>query len=252
MKIVKNSLTLSLLALLALGGFSTLSAKEQPQKGNNKPLKAWYMSTRVTVSDPADNGKIHKGTNPAIFGRMAGSNNGKDTDDVGTYGSVVKRPAAVVFVHSDWGGKSGEYHSNYYGINGQTGSWEMTVFSSVNDGKVTLEWDGLFALTPTESGKYDEQKVLDSRTLEDLKLIDTETSEVIEAVTDGKLNTHSFTMGEEGFRTFLWVQGPVNASHFAPEKGTQRYINLSKRRARAKSVSAQDKQGHKGIGPPPF
>ena len=234
MKTIKNSLILSAV-LVAMGAFTTLSAgnvkKEKSETEVHKPQNGWYVSTTVSVLNTA-NDKTYKGTNPAVLGRLDQAVDGFGKYDVPTFVSVVTRKAAVVFVKDDWDERSGEYHGDFHDTKGQKDSWEMTVFSSVPDAEVTLEWDGLYALTANENG-FDNEKILDSRTLEDLHLVDTVTGEVTDAIYDGQLNTYTFDMGEEGSRTFIWALGRGNS--YKTSKGVKTYIKEKQKEERAKA-----------------
>lgn len=233
MKTVKNRLIIPM-ALFTMAALLTScqSSNENTASAMSKVQKEWYVSTKVSVYDPGTN-KIYNGTNPAIFGRLSASVDDADKHDIPTYGSVVGRKAAVVFIHNDWGERSGEYHSNYHDTIGEKESWEMTVFSSVPNAEVTLEWDGIYELTQKESG-YAKNKVLDSATLEDLHLVDTETGEVINAVDDRKLNTYTFNIGADGSRTFIWALGKAD-SHSVSE-GVNTYIQSKKKEVSAKAA----------------
>ncbi|WP_428356515.1 hypothetical protein [Methyloprofundus sp.] len=203
-------------------------AKDATQKHNNQPVKQWYLSNSVSVYDPVTE-QTHKSINPAVLGKLAESSDGYDKHDIRPYASLANSKAAVLFIQENWGNRSGEFNSNYHGSKRQSDSWEMTVFSTVKEGKVTLNWNGLFELTPTNAhGRltYAENKTLNSRTLKRLQLIDLETLEVIPAVSaEGELNSYTFTM-ETGktSRQFRWVLGSINASHFDPASGAMKYI----------------------------
>ena len=265
MKTVKNKMIFSLATLLALGAFSTLYAKGKPVIDSGvKTTNEWYVSTRVSVSDTANSVTVG-GTNPAVFGKLAESSDGYDKHDITPYGSVVGAEAAVVFIHSDWDENSGEYHSNYHDTKGaEKDSWEMTVFSSVDNAEVTLKWEGLYELSK-EKGKtlYDEKKVLDSSTLENLKLVDTVTGEETPAVTNGKLNTYSFTMESgESSRIFIWQQGMVayKTISVAALASTTEYIEVKQKKEKAKAKKVKKarakkikemKPEHRKFGLPP-
>ena len=250
MKIVNNKMIFSLAALLALGAFSTLYAKGKPVKEHVvKTSNEWYVSTKVSVSDPVNSTSIG-GTNPAVFGKLSESSDGYDKHDIPPYGSVVGAEAAVVFIHTNWKERSGEYHTNYHDTKGsQKDSWEMTVFSSVDNAEVTLKWDGLYELSK-EKGRtlYDEKKILDSSTLENLKLVDTVTGEETPAVTNGKLNTYSFTMGaDESSRIFVWQQGTAGIYAIDVESlaSTTKYIEVKQKKEKVKKNKAKKERAKK-------
>ncbi len=258
MKIIKNSLTISM-ALVTMGAFSTLSAgNTKAETVNSKPIKEWYVSNKVSVYDQA-NDKTYEGTNPAVFGRVGTSVDGHDQNDIPTFGSVMTRKAAVVFVQAEWEERSGEYHSDYHDTKGgEKDSWKMTVFSSVPNAKVTLKWDGLYAMTPKEGG-YDNEKILTSSILEDLYLIDTETNEETSAVYDGKLNSYTFTMGAEGSRVFIWQQGTKKTVSNTALISTAKYIKVKKKEKKVKDKKAAKlrkefikKNKHEKFGLPPM
>ena len=239
MKTVKNKIILSLAALLALGAFSTLSAAKPVKEPVVKPANEWYVSTRVSVSAEPKN---HEGTNPAVFGKLDVSADGYDSHDIRTYSSaVVLLPAAVVFIQDDWDENSGEYHSNYHDTKGaEKDSWNMAVFSSVPDAEVTLTWDGLYELTEKEGVGYNEKKVLNSPTLENLYLLDTVTGEETPAVTDGKLNTYSFTMGaDESSRIFAWKQGTAETVSVAALESMAESIEVKEKKEKVKKVKEE-------------
>lgn len=241
MKKLNKTIIASLVAVVALSAFSGLAiSKGNSDKNNNKPEntnqfeKQWYLSNTISVYDGFTE-DTYTGFNAAVLGKLAESSDGYDKHDISSFVSLAKSKAAVFFVHDNWGNHSGEYHSDYHDSNGQSDSWVMTVVSTVEGGEVTLNWDGLYALTSTEDDNgiisYTEKYELDSRTLDKLQLIDLETLEVIEAVSAGELNSYTFYMedDEEGIRQFRWVLGPINASYFAPASGAMRYIKQQQR-----------------------
>jgi len=262
MKTINNKIVISLAALLMMGSFSALSAKnskqikndsevviEKPENEGGKPTKEWYVSTKVSVYDQA-NDKTYEGTNPAVLGRLVESIDGHDKNDIPTFSSVVNKKAAVVFVKSDWDEHTGEYHSDYHNTDGNKESWEMTVFSSVANGEVTLKWDGIYVLTPkTEGWGYDENKDLESSTLEDLHLIDTQTGEEIDVTYEGQLGSYTFTMGEEGSRTFIWALGRGNS--YKTSADLKSYIKTKRNEERLKAQNAK-KYGHEDFALPPL
>ena len=257
MKTIKNKMIFSLAALLALGAFSTLSAGKPIKEPIVEPIivpvieptNEWYVSTRVSVSDPA-NSTVIGGINPAVFGKLTESSDGYDKHDVPPYASVVGAEAAVVFIHTDWDEKSGEYHSNYHDIEGgETDSWEMTVFSSVDSAEVTLTWDGLYELRAVEGQTlYDEKKVLDSSTFENLRLVDTVTGVETPAVKNGKLNTYSFTMSaDESSRILVWQQGTVESETIsvAALASTTEYIEVEQKKEKVKKEKVEKERAEK-------
>ena len=217
-----------------------------------RPSKEWYISSRVTVYDAA-NEKTYTATNPAVFGRLADSEDGFDKNEVRTFDSVVNRKAAAVFVHTDWGSLSGEFHGDYHDTKGGKENWRMTVFSSVPNGEVTLTWDGLYVLTPKEDGSgYDAKKTLDNRVLRKMHLIDTKTGEVINIVDDGILNTYTFTMDSDGEREFVWAFGKGSRSYKA-SKDVEKYIKAKRKEEQTKEKSmVRTISGHPRFGLPPM
>jgi hypothetical protein len=226
MKIVKKSFMIPMI-LMTMGVFlaSCQSANNSTGEETAQAQKEWYVSTKVSVNN------AYIGTNPAVFGRLSSSHDGVDKNDIPTYGSVVGRKAAVVFIQNNAKEQAGEYHSNYRDTQDENETWEMTVFSSVRNAEVTLTWDGLYMLTRKESG-YDKKKLLNSPILEELYLVDTETGEIINAVDDGKLNTYTFKMGETGSRTFIWVFGKSDS--YAQSNSVKTYIQTKKNVANTK------------------
>lgn len=257
MKTVKNNkIIISLATLLVMGAFSTLSAGKPVKEPVVETTNGWYVSTRVSVSDTANSVTIG-GTNPAVFGKLDESSDGYDKHDVAPYGSVVGKQASLVFIHTDWKERSGEYHTNYHDTKGaDKDSWEMTVFSSVDNAEVTLKWDGLYELKKAE-GKtlYSETRVLDSDTLANLKLVDTVTGEETAAVTNGKLNTYSFTMGaDESSRIFIWQQGavePLTVESAEALVATMDFIEETqkKEKIKAKKVKKEREEALKKVKP---
>ena len=248
MKNLNQKMILSMAAVVTLGVFSGLAvSKGTPTE--NQTEKQWYLSNTVSVYD-ANNDVTHHAINPAVFGKLFESDDGYDKHDVTPYVSLANAKAAVLFVRDDWGDRSGEYHSDYHGSNRQSDSWLMTVVSTVTDAEVTLSWDGLFELTSNESNdlvSYTEKRTLDSQTLVDLHLIDLDTLEVIEAVSDeGLLNSHSFYLASgETSRHFRWVLGPIKSSYFDSASHTKRYIKeqqreLARQQRDAESGSAKN------------
>lgn len=221
-------------------------AKSDKSKGKPEqslqPAKEWYMKTSVSVIDQY-NGNTWIDNFSGVFGKLKASSDGYDRHDIPAFRSTANSPAALVFVHDDWGPNAGEYLSDYHGNNRQSDSWLFSVNSSIEDGLVTLTWDGLFELTQYEKNtqtRYSEKKTRDSRTLEDLHLIDLETLEVIEAVSDeGKLNHYTFYMGDETSRQFRWILGPVNASYFEPASGAMHYIKMKQRELKYQQRQAE-------------
>ncbi len=236
MKTINNKIIFSLAAVLVMGGFSTLLARDnKPSVPKNS--KEWYMSTRVSVYDRASN-TTHNGTNPAVFGKLSVSRDGYDVNDVLAFGSAANLKAEVVFVQSSWGERTGEYVSDYHDTNGgKKDSWTMTVFSSVPNAEVTLTWDGLYELQSKkgQSG-WDEAKNLQSDNLENLVLVDTETGKKIDAVTNGELGTYSFTMGAGGSRTLAWQE--ESASNARPPKSLETYIKVKQKEEKQKAENA--------------
>ena len=247
MKKVKSNMILSMAAIVAMAALTGCgdSSDGQPQAAS---AQEWYVSTTVSVHD---SGKTYTGVNPAVFGKLAESSDGFDKHDIPTIGSVVNRKAAVVFIHSDWEDLPGEYHSNYYNANGDGDSWEMTVFSSRN-AEVTLKWNGLYELTAKEGQRgWDEKKVLNSSILEELHLVDTTTSEVIDAVTNGKLNTYTFNMGDVRSRTFRWVEGAVDTASVTASSATTQYIQSKQKEEAAKAAALSSQKAPSALGFPP-
>lgn len=230
MKTLTKTSIFSLAVIVALGAFSELAiSKGMPaDKQSNKPQKQWYLSNTVSVIDM--DGTEYKGINAAIMGKLTESSDGYDKHDITPFVSLTGSKAAVYFIQNNWGNRSGEYHSDYHSVNAQNDSWVMTIVSTVKGGKVTLNWDGLYALTSNEHDNglitYQEKRTLDSRTLDNLHLIDLETLEVIEAVSaEGELNSYTFYMKEgKTSRQFRWVLGSINASYFEPASGAMQYI----------------------------
>ncbi len=222
-----------------------------PEKPKTKAKKGWYVSTRVSVYD-SENDITYEGTNPAVFGVITDGLDGSDKYDVPTFGSVVTRPAAVAFVQENWAERSGEYHSDYRGPKGKKVNWEMTVFSSVANAEVTLKWDGIYLLTEKDGG-FKDKKTLDSRTLKNLRLVDTKTGEKVSAIDDGILNTYTFNMGEESSRTFIWTEKPGN---FILSKSKKVYIETKQKEAIAKTkniIKLEAKLGeNRKFGLPPM
>ena len=132
----------------------------------------------------------------------------------------------------------------------------MTVFSSIDNAEVTLKWEGLYELKKAE-GKtlYSEKKVIDSDTLKNLKLVDTKTGEETAAVTNGKLNTYSFTMESgESSRIFIWQQGAVEPITVETTKAlvsTMEYIEKKqkKEKIKAKKVKKDRAEALKKVKP---
>jgi hypothetical protein len=193
----------------------------------------WYMKTNVHVLDLAG-GQRWADTTSGVFGRLETSSDGYDEHDIPAFSTALASPAALVFVHgASWGEREGEYLSNYLSTRGQTASWPFIVISAVGGAEVTLTWDGLFELSPYESGgvtRYSEHRTLDSWTLRNLSLVDMATYQVIDALDEnGELGSYTFSMNDETVRHFIWVLGPVNASHFEPGSQVMRYIQRQKR-----------------------
>jgi len=276
MKIVNKKTIVSLLAVVALGAFSGLAISKgkpadkadkhtnqaEPQNNraeprNNQPKKEWYLRNTVTVYDGTTE-QTYTGINAAILGKLVESSDGYDKHDITPYVSLANSKAAVLFIQNGWGDRSGEYHSDYHGSNRQSDSWVMTVVSTVAGGEITLNWDGLYALTSTKQDSglvtYEEKRELDSQTLEKLHLIDLETLQVIEAVSvEDELNSYTFVMeADETSRQFRWVLGPINASYFAPASGSMQYIKSEQRKqARLKRNAGYETLTDDTFGLPP-
>lgn len=234
-------------ALLAGGVVAAPAPKRVPE---------WYMKTNLHVID-LSSGRQWVDTTSGVFGRLEASSDGYDQHDIPAFTSTLTSPAALVFVHgAEWGEREGEYLSNYLSTRGQTASWPFIVVSTIENSEVTLTWDGLFELTSYDDGgmtRYAEMRTFDSRTLADLSLVDMQTYQVIDALApDGTLNSYAFTMDGETVRHFMWVLGPVNASHFEPGSQVMRYIQAKKRElADRPSEKAAEAPDDSGFGLPP-
>ena len=247
MRKLNRKITASLVTVMALGAFSGLATSKGKPDKNNRPEKEWYISNTVSVYD-ALNGNTYTGFNPAIMGKLGESSDGHDKHDISAFNSLASSKAAVLFIQDDWGERSGEYHSDYHGSNKQSDSWLMTVVSTVAGGKVTLSWDGLYALESSDDDglvTYKETHTLGSGTLERLQLIDLETLIIVDALSpEGTPGSYSFTMEEgETSRNFRWVLGPINSRYFNPASGALRYIKSQQRE--------QEAPAHGKFGMPP-
>jgi hypothetical protein len=246
----RNSRFLIALPLGALLGTTTLAAPAP------KGADEWYMKTNLHVVDISSR-QQWADTTSGVFGRLEASADGYDQHDIPAFSSALASPAALVFVHgTDWGEREGQYLSNYLSTRGQAASWPFIVVSTVENAEATLSWDGLFELTPYADGgliRYAEEKTLDSRTLDNLTLVDMQTYQVIDALApDGTFNSYTFSMGGETIRHFLWVLGPVNASHFEPGSQVMRYIQKKKRElADGPPTKATEAPANRGFGLPP-
>ena len=246
---LKIRLVLLLSTVLAASSAATLFAKD-----NSAPSDQWYVSVLVNVQDPAT-GQDHVADNPAVFGKLTESEDGRDRHDIRPFRSVVRARASAAFVHDEWGDVSGQYLGDYRKAGSQTDTWVMTVFSSVPAGVLTLTWDGLYELTdnPEPYGfPYLQEKRLDSRTLEDLSLIDLDTGEIIDAVTDGELNSYTFVMDEETSRNFRWVLGPIKNKYFDNEEDLRTFVRQAQSDAKKQELEAKkDLRAISKFGKPP-
>jgi len=187
-----------------------------------KPQKQWYIATTVVANDSAAK-KQYQGVNPAVLGKLAESNDGRDKHDIRPYVSLLSDKAAVLFNQPDWGDDAGQYLADYRTADKEDTDWEMTVTSTVVSATITLKWSGLFDVTSIEAGgavRYKQRLNLDSDILKNLHLVDLETQQVTDAISaDGHLNTYSFTMGSaQTTRQFRWVMGELDADALAPAK----------------------------------
>jgi hypothetical protein len=239
--------------LLCLGMLLALSGSAFG-KDNSAPSNQWYVSVRVSVVNPAT-GTVHVSDNPAVFGKLEQSEDGRDRHDIKPYGSIVRARAAAGFIHDDWGDDSGQYLSDYRKSGSQTDTWVMTVFSSVPGGVVTLKWNGLYELTENTAGSgfpFLQEKRLDSRTLEDLSLIDLDTGEIIPAITDGALNTYAFTMDGATSRNFRWVLGPIKNKYFDNEDNLSLLVMDAEKAAKKEALEARaNERATSKFGAPP-
>jgi hypothetical protein len=201
----------------------------------------WYVKTAVEAVDPAT-GRAWEHRFSGVFGKLLGSADGYDRNDVKAIGSLAGSEVALSFLRGDeWGENAGDYLSSYHDALGDLDSWSFVVYSKFDQAEVTLTWDGLFELTPdaTSGGsRYDEQRNLESKLLQKLNLVDLVTGEVTPAVfgrgnETPTLDSYTFTLDPgETSRQFLWVLGSVKGIDLIQAEQAGQYLrSQSLRRA---------------------
>ncbi|TGD74717.1 hypothetical protein E4634_05820 [Mangrovimicrobium sediminis] len=201
---------LSLLALACALAAGTAQAQQAPRHNQ------WYLATSISVFD-AVAGKSYSAPNRALIGQLVDASDDCDRFDLAAFSASNGARAAVVFERPACGG---ELVSDYHARKGRRGEWEMTVYSTVAGGAVTLSWDSFHALKRSARGgevSYRETPTRNSQTLQNLHLVDLETLEVIDALgADGRPNSYTFTLDGQTRRDFRWVLGNVKSRAFKP------------------------------------
>lgn len=241
MRLNQNTI-FSLAMLLLLATVSNLAisqgkpAEDKANKDLNRLNKQWYLSNTVSAYD-ANTEQTHTADNSAVLGKLKESKAGYDKHDIRPFASLVNAKIAVLFIQDGWGERSGEYHSDYRGLqrrrdrSAQSDNWVITVVSTVPGAEVTLSWKTAGLTSSNEGGliRYKE-KALSGKVLKKLHLIDLETLDEVEVVSDeGQLNSYTFTMNtDKTSRQFRWVYGKVKAEYFNNARGVKQYIAKKK------------------------
>jgi hypothetical protein len=79
------------------------------------------------------------------------------------------------------------------------------------------------------TGDYKIGKTHSNRLLSDLKLIDLDTLEVTMAISNGRMNSYTFSLEGETSRQFRWVLGPVLGKYFKQDKDAKHYIKTAQK-----------------------
>ncbi|WP_428353654.1 hypothetical protein [Methyloprofundus sp.] len=246
-RLIALATAVTLVTLSGLAISKGKPAEDKADKNLNQLKKQWYLSNSVSVYDDVT-GNTYKSINRAVLGKLAESSDGYDKHDIRPYASMANSKAAVLFIQENWGEHSGEFHSDYRGLkkrrdrSAQSDSWVITVVSIVPGAEVTLKWNAV-GLTSNKKGGIIRYKdgVLPEKILKKLHLIDQETKDEIEVVSDdGQLNSsYTFTMdSDKTSRQFRWVYGNVNASDFNSAGGVKQFIAKQKAELKRKARKA--------------
>lgn len=201
-------------------------AKPAPAPKPAKTPFQWYVKTTIELNHPVS-GVLIRDSRSGVFGQLAASEPGWDPHDIPAFGATQYAPAAVVFIHGeDWEDRAGEYLSDYRSAGTKKDDWEFTVHSALAPDEVTLQWEGLFQVTSTETDglvSYTQVEVNDHAQLKDLHLVDLATGQVIDVFVKGSKKkpdqwnrSYSFDMGGATRRDFRWVLGEVKKDHLKP------------------------------------
>ncbi len=199
----------ALVLLLSLFGSASLQAQEQLD--SKARVDSWYLQTVVTT----EAGAIDERS--GVIGRISGGRTGKDVHDIPAFASVNGAPVAVISLRgAEWGDDAGEYLSDYRAPGQSAASWDLVVTSSDPQAEVTLSWDGLYAISGSQSRGFETRLSNNSKTLRSLRLIDLQRGKVVRrgSKKDGSIKSYTFNMGGENERHFRWVQGKPTDDDF--------------------------------------
>jgi len=116
--------------------------------------------------------------------------------------------------------EAGTYKSVFYTYDKEEEKeWTFSVITDDPNAEITLSWHGLFVLNPKEedSNKFSEYRSVSNPLIRQMKLVDVQTSEELQAVRDGQMMKYTFEMNGEEVRKFKWVVATSEVSIAVPE-----------------------------------
>lgn len=223
---MKQILLFSMSLFLLIGCGSGSNSDTNTAQSN---LQAWYMRTIAEATAP--DGTIYKHKTAGIFGELAESQDGKDTNDIAALGASTLQ---VVFPQSNWDEYSGDYFSDYRALakedTKQVWTFQVKNYNTelhVNLAnaplKITLEGPyDVKRIVKNGYFSYDEKLSKDTSRKTSITLIDIDNQK---SYSYDELASTELNMDGLNVRTFKWVLGPVNNEDFNTSKISNATVN---------------------------
>lgn len=144
--------------------------------------RAWYI--RLDALAPA--ARLYDQGN--ALGQVIDAKRGVDSHDLAEFKPFGKPYLTLVFTHSNWASKSGDYATDFHAPSNKADAWPFVVRTDAPNREIILQW-----------------RSDDADRLRRSRLLDTVTGKTI-AVKAGK--SYRFTMNAQTSRTFVWKVYP--------------------------------------------
>jgi len=244
-KIIKNTIAavavFSLMGSLSGCGGNSTDAKSEDTPDPVVIQKGWYIKLSVESATLKDNS--------TVFGYLQGASDSKDRYDSEALSS---NGLYTTIYHTDFGSTK-NYRSDYraYAETGQkSDSWVIKVNSGDANADVTLSWDGITYVTKNAKGQFEEAHQTQSAELSNMRLIDVETGDVMQATENGMQVT--FNMGGSKVRTFQWVLLKDGEEEPTVQVSTQSASEKAVQSMEDEVKAAEEDEMNGGFTPPSF
>ena len=171
---------------------STESSVEQPIQSE------WYA--RLIAEIPSENMKDQGN----VLGQLKDSSNTHDSHDLIEMAPFGNRFLTIVFPHSEWEERPGNYTSDFHSIDTDVNDeWVFQVRTSAVNSDVTIRWEGLYVL----ASEGTEEQLVKDEFFAKMWVEDTLTAEQIPVIINGELQNYTFNMNGQNTREFRWGIG---------------------------------------------